>query len=81
MGLTNAVYTIAIETMFTCALLMNWSENQINNAQIKLAPTVVKGAQFNQTFCTKIRFLYGVNCDIRSLLSDSGVSDTIRSYK
>ncbi len=36
--------------------------------------TTVKGAQFNQNFCTKIRFLYGVKCDTRSILSDSGVS-------
>ena len=32
------------------------SSREIKNAQIKLAPTVVKGAQFNQNFCTKIIF-------------------------
>ncbi len=47
------------------------------NAQIKLAPTVVKGAQFNQNFCTKIIFLYRVKRDRGSLPSGSGV-DTIR---
>ncbi len=41
--------------------------------------TVVKGAQLNRNFCTKIRFSYGDKCDIWSLLSDSGVFDTIRS--
>ena len=30
-------------------------------AQIKLAPAIAIGVQFNQNSCTKIRFLYGVN--------------------
>ncbi len=47
----------------------------LNNAQIKLAPTVVKGVQ---NFCTKIIFSCGVKCDIRSLPSRLGVFDTIR---
>ena len=47
-------------------------------AQIKLAPTVVKGAQLNQNFCAKIILLYGVKCDIGSLPSGLGVVDIIR---
>ncbi len=46
--------------------------------KIKLAPTVVKGAQFNQNFCTEILLSYGVKCDIGPLPSGLGVIDPIR---
>ncbi len=60
----STLHILHIGLIFRVRLTCLGSNCLYDNKQIKLAPTVVKGAQFNKIFCTKIIFSCGVKCDM-----------------